>query len=61
MFDEYEDEELDLDALEDDWDVDEIEMVEDEFNIEDARELEAEVEHETVESLYEWYVKYMNS
>jgi len=60
MYDEWDDDiTVDVNEYEDDWDIDEIEIPEEEFNLEEAEELLREVENETSDSLYDWYVREM--
>ena len=60
MYDEWDDDiTVDVNEYEDDWDIDEIEIREEEFSLEEAEELLREVENETSDSLYDWYVREM--
>lgn len=60
MYDEWDDDiTVDVNEYEDDWDIDEIELPEEEFNLEEAEELLREVENETSYSLYDWYIREM--
>lgn len=60
MYNEWDDDiTVDVNEYEDDWDIDEIELPEEEFNLEEAEELLREVENETSYSLYDWYVREM--